>query len=75
MHDFSMVFVQEKPEIGFQRIGEVPGTHTAEFLSDVDKLTFTHEAFSRQGLAEGAVVAAVMADKITGVHEFKDLIL
>ena len=66
----------ETPEIGAQRIGEVPGTHTAEFLSDVDKLTFTHEAFSRQGFAEGAVVAAVMADGLQGgVHEFKDLIL
>ena len=64
-----------KPEIGAQRIGEVPGTHTAEFLSEVDKLTFTHEAFSRQGFAEGAVVAALMTDGLTGCHEFKDLIL
>ena len=63
------------PEIGSQRIGEVPGTHTAEFVSGVDKLTLTHEAFSREGLAEGAVAAAVMADTLTGVHEFKDLIL
>ena len=64
-----------EPEIGSQRIGEVPGTHTAEFVSGVDKLTLTHEAFSREGLAEGAVAAAVMADTLTGVHEFKDLIL
>ena len=64
-----------KPEIGAQRIGEVPGTHTAEFLSEVDKLTFTHEAFSRQGFAEGAVDAALMTETVTGVHEFKDLIL
>ena len=64
-----------KPEIGAQRIGEVPGTHTAEFLSEVDKLTFTHEAFSRQGFAEGAVVAALMTEGLTGCHEFKDLIL
>lgn len=63
------------PEIGSQRIGEVPGTHTAEFRSGVDKLTLTHEAFSREGFAEGAVAAAVMADTLTGVHEFKDLIL
>ena len=63
------------PEIGSQRIGEVPGTHTAEFVSGVDKLTLTHEAFSREGFAEGAVAAAVMADTLTGVHEFKDLIL
>ena len=64
-----------KPEIGSQRIGEVPGTHTAEFKSEVDKLTITHEAFSRQGFAEGAVDAALMTETLTGVHEFKDLIL
>ena len=64
-----------KPEIGAQRIGEVPGTHTAEFRSEVDKLTFTHEAFSRQGFAEGAVVAALMTEGLSGCHEFKDLIL
>ena len=65
----------EAPEIGAQRIGEVPGIHTATFTSNVDKLTFTHEAFSREGLAEGAVVAAMLTEGLTGVHEFKDLIL
>ena len=65
-----------EPEIGAQRIGEVPGTHTATFLSSVDKLTFTHEAFSREGFAEGAVVAATLADGLgAGIHEFKELIL
>lgn len=64
-----------KPEIGSQRIGEVPGTHIAEFESSVDKLIFTHEAFSREGFAEGAVAAALMCDKLTGIHEFKDIIL
>ena len=68
-------FLGQKPEIGSQRIGEVPGTHTAEFTSGVDKLTFTHEAFSRQGFAEGAVDAALMTESLTGVHEFKDLVL
>ncbi|MBP5558227.1 MAG: 4-hydroxy-tetrahydrodipicolinate reductase [Bacteroidales bacterium] len=64
-----------EPPIGAQRIGEVPGVHTATFTSDVDKLTFTHEAFSREGLADGAVAAALMTEGLTGVHEFKDLIL
>ena len=68
-------FLGEKPQIGSQRIGEVPGTHIAEFRSEVDKLTFTHEAFSRQGFAEGAVDAALMTENLQGVHEFKDLIL
>lgn len=65
----------ERPEIGAQRIGEVPGTHIAEFKSDVDKLVFTHEAFSRQGFAEGAVAAALMTEGLEGIYEFKDLIL
>ena len=68
-------FLGEEPKIDSQRIGEVPGTHIAEFLSEVDKLTFTHEAFSRQGFAEGAVDAALMTEGLTGCHEFKDLIL
>ena len=59
-----------------KRIGEVPGIHTARFVSEVDKLEFTHEAFSRKGFAEGAVTAAIMADGLEpGVYEFKDLIL
>ena len=65
----------EVPPIDAQRIGEVPGTHTATFTSGVDKLTFTHEAFSREGFAEGAVTAAIIADSLKGIHEFKDLIL
>ena len=65
-----------EPEIGARRIGEVPGTHTATFLSGVDKLTFTHEAFSREGFAEGAVAAAQLADRLdAGCFEFKELIL
>lgn len=65
----------EFPEISARREGEVPGIHTAEFLSGVDRLSFTHEAFSREGFAEGAVVAALMTEGLEGVHEFKDLIL
>ena len=65
----------EEPQIDSIREGEVPGIHTVEFRSSVDRLEFTHEAFSREGLAEGAVVAAEMTEGLTGVHEFKDLII
>jgi len=63
------------PEIESFRIGEVPGTHVVEFLSEVDKITISHEAFSRKGFAEGAVVAAMMTEGLSGVHTFKELIL
>ena len=62
-------------EITSIREGEVPGIHTVEFASAVDKLSFTHEAFGREGLAEGAIAAALMTEGLKGVHEFKDLIL
>ena len=63
-----------KPEITSVREGEVPGIHTVTLESSVDKLTFRHEAFSREGLAKGAVVAALMTEGLKGVHEFSDLL-
>lgn len=62
-------------EIASVRIGELPGIHTVSFEGMNDRLTLEHEAFSRKGLAEGAVTAAQMAEGLDGVHEFKDLIL
>ena len=64
-----------RPEIESFRVGEVPGTHVVKFRSGVDEITLAHEAFSRLGLAEGAVLAAQMTEGLEGVYEFKDLIL
>ena len=58
-----------------QRIGEVPGIHTLTLTGGCDKITLSHEAFSREGLAQGAVEAALMTERVSGVHEFKDLII
>ena len=64
-----------RPDITSVREGEVPGTHIVKFKSEVDKIKISHEAFSRQGLAEGAVAAALMTEGLTGVHEFKEILL
>ena len=64
-----------RPDITSIREGEVPGTHVVKFKSEVDKIKISHEAFSRQGFAEGAVVAAKMTEGLTGVHTFKELII
>lgn len=63
-----------KPEITSVREGEVPGIHTVTLQSEVDKLTFSHEAFSRECLARGAVVAALMTEGLSGVNKFSDLL-
>lgn len=64
-----------KPDITSLRIGEVPGTHVVKFKSGVDKIKISHEAFSREGFAVGAVVAAEMTEGLKGVHSFKELII
>ncbi|MCH5173421.1 MAG: 4-hydroxy-tetrahydrodipicolinate reductase [Bacteroidales bacterium] len=64
-----------KPDITSVRKGEETGTHVVKFKSDVDKIKISHEAFSRQGFAEGAVVAATLTEGLSGVHTFKELIL
>lgn len=63
-----------KPDITSLREGEVCGIHVVKFKSDVDKIKVSHEAFSREGFAQGAVVAARMTEGLKGVHTFKELI-
>ena len=55
------------------RCGEIPGTHTVGFEGLNDRLTLSHEAFSREGFAAGAVEAALRTEGLSGVHEFIEL--
>ena len=57
------------------RCGEIPGIHTVGFEGLNDRMTITHEAFSREGFAAGAVEAALKTEGLEGVHEFKELLL
>lgn len=66
--------LEQAPEISSVREGEVPGIHTVSFTSGCDKLTLKHEAFSREGFAKGAVVAALLTEGLQGVHEFGSLL-
>jgi 4-hydroxy-tetrahydrodipicolinate reductase len=58
-----------------KRDGDVMGVHILTARSDSDKLTLTHEAFSRRGFAEGAVRAAEWLSTRTGCYDFKDVYL
>lgn len=64
-----------KTDIQSVRCGEIPGIHTVGFEGLNDRITMTHEAFSREGFAAGAVQAALMTEGLDGVHEFKELLL
>ena len=56
------------------REGNVPGTHSVTWKSDIDQLTITHEAFSRRGFALGAVMAAAFIHNRKGVFSMKDML-
>ena len=64
-----------KADIQSVRCGEIPGIHTIGFEGLNDRITMTHEAFSREGFAAGAVEAALRTERLEGVCEFKDILL
>jgi len=64
-----------KSDITSIREGDVAGKHVVKFKSEVDKIKISHEAFSREGFAEGAVYAAELTEGMKGVHNFKELII
>ena len=59
--------------INVVREGEVFGIHSVAATSPADKITLTHEAFNRQGLAAGALAAAEFLVGKTGCYSMEDL--
>lgn len=57
-----------------ERTENVPGTHTVQYTSPVDEISITHTAFSREGFALGAVVAAEFLYGKQGVYTMKDVL-
>jgi 4-hydroxy-tetrahydrodipicolinate reductase len=56
------------------REGSVPGIHTIKYDSEVDYIEITHSAYSRKGLAFGAVLAAEFSYGKTGIYSMKDVL-
>jgi 4-hydroxy-tetrahydrodipicolinate reductase len=55
------------------REGDVPGTHTVSWDSEIDTLSIRHEAKNRKGLALGAVVAAEFIYTRKGIFTMNDV--
>jgi 4-hydroxy-tetrahydrodipicolinate reductase len=65
--------IDELPIIS-KRTGEVPGTHSITYTSQVDRISITHEAFNREGFALGAVIAAEWLPGKKGMLGMNDLL-
>ncbi len=57
-----------------KRIGDVPGTHSVTYHSEVDEIEIKHTAYNRKGFALGAIVAAEWLNGKTGVYSMKDVL-
>jgi 4-hydroxy-tetrahydrodipicolinate reductase len=60
--------------IAAKRMEDVPGTHTINYESEVDRITIEHVAHTRQGFALGAVIAAEWIAGKTGVFTMNDVL-
>ena len=61
------------PVISYRQ-GEVPGTHTVRYDSDVDEIMIQHKAKNRKGFAVGAVMAAEFILNKKGIFTMSDLL-
>ena len=71
-----------RTDVASVRVGELAGIHTVGFEGVSDRITLEHEAFTRQGFAEGAVMAAGMAEGLLAdtarernVYQFRELFI
>ena len=57
-----------------KRIDDVPGTHTVNYESQIDTISLTHTAHTREGFGLGAVVAAEWLIGKTGIFTMNDVL-
>ncbi|MFZ9002885.1 MAG: 4-hydroxy-tetrahydrodipicolinate reductase [Robiginitalea sp.] len=57
-----------------ERTGDIPGTHRIAYDSEVDRIEIRHSAHSREGFAQGALLAAEWLVGKKGVFGMKDVL-
>ena len=61
-------------KIDAQRKGNIIGTHSVNYISEIDSISIIHEAHSRDGFALGAVIAAEWIVSKKGVFSMHDVL-
>lgn len=60
--------------VSADRVGDVAGIHRITYKSAIDRITIEHEAFNREGLAKGVLLAANYALSHKGVLRMETLL-
>jgi 4-hydroxy-tetrahydrodipicolinate reductase len=61
-------------KITAKREEDVKGTHIVSYDSEVDTISLTHQAHSREGFAKGAILAAEFLKDKKGIFTMKDVL-
>ena len=61
-------------QITDDRIDPYCGTHTVTYESSIDKISLEHHAHTRQGFAQGALIAAEWIQGKTGIFGMRDVL-
>ncbi len=56
------------------RSGWIKGVHEVSYESMIDKISIRHEAYTRDGFAVGAILAAEWTGNVNGIWNFQDLL-
>lgn len=63
----------EELSVGYVRSGSIVGEHEVGYSSPFDEITLSHKALSRDGFAQGAILAAGWVSEIQGVQNFSEM--
>ncbi|MBE15097.1 MAG: 4-hydroxy-tetrahydrodipicolinate reductase [Cytophagaceae bacterium] len=75
--DSSQKELKNKPHtigITAERTASVPGTHELTYNSPIDTIRLTHQAHTREGFVQGALLAACWLEGKKGVFSMKDVL-
>lgn len=65
---------EEKISVNSVRAGGIVGKHEILIAGEYDKITISHESFSRKAFANGAIHAIKFIENKTGFYEMKDVL-
>ncbi len=66
--------IKSELSIKSQRIGDIIGTHSVTYSSELDEIEIKHTAFNRKSFAIGAVIAAEWLKGKKGIFKMKDML-
>jgi len=66
---------EETIPVTAHRIAGVPGTHNVKYSSPIDEIEIIHTAHSREGFAQGAVLAAEFIQHRKGIFTMQDVLM